>query len=96
MLSLRHMDNYKIFLIHQQKDSTSVTRSPELGRILFRPEINVIAAQFGSIVLRVGGETVIDIVPPVKDEEIPILGDALVDLAKTLDPSPPEPIYKIT
>ncbi len=89
------MESNKNFVIHQTGASTSIAKSPELGRILLRPEVEAIAAQYGAAVIRFGTESFVDLIPPVPDEDLPKLGEALVDLAKNLDSSEPEPTFTI-
>jgi hypothetical protein len=86
----------KKFLIRNiPKLGQSVVTSPELGRILHRPEIEDIIAGFGSTVKKSPLEVYIEIVPPITKAQLPKLGDALVQLAHSLDPSDPQAEYSI-
>lgn len=66
-----------------------------LGRILFRQEIDEIVGRYGSRAQRNPDGGSIEVVPPIPKDKLSELGDALVKLAKTLEPDGPEPTYDI-
>jgi hypothetical protein len=82
----------KRFYISRDGDSVNVVG---MGRIMFRPEAGDIVGRFGSIIKGDPGESIVDIVPPIKKDRLDELGGALVELAKMLDPNPPDPDHKI-
>jgi hypothetical protein len=85
----------KHFIIHQRLKDTTVNRSPDMGMILRRPEIREIVSSFGSSIIGLADAS-IEIVPPIPKKELPKLGEALVELVRTLDTSDPYPTYRIT
>lgn len=82
----------KVFRLKRTGASISVIG---MGRIMFRPEADDIVSRFGSEVKGLPGESVVDFMPPIERDRLDELGGALVDLAKLLDPNPPEPTYRI-
>jgi hypothetical protein len=68
----------------------------QLGALLMRPEIDEIVGAFGSDVQRNRDFTeLVNIVPPLDDAQLELLGERLVELAVNLNPSPPAPTYKV-
>jgi hypothetical protein len=90
------MMNEKEFVINYLGPSEQfVIASRTLGRVLMRDEIVKIVGEFGSRVKMTPGDVSIDIIPPIPKDRLPELGEALVQLAQKLDPTPPPPTYKI-
>ena len=90
------MEGQKQFLIGSSSEKTFVAVDSTLGVILRRPEVIEIAASYGSEVRGTFGFTSIDIIPPIPYEQLDKLGQALVQLALSLDPSDPKPTYEIS
>ena len=90
------MDAEKLFSISNPNRSQQfVYASRELGRILLMDEVSDIVREFGSEVKRTLGDYSISIQPPIPKAKLPQFGEALVQLAHTLDPSDPMPDYDI-
>lgn len=89
------MELTKHFIIHQSKDGTHVARSPDLGRILGRPEVAALVTGMGSELRGSAPYSSVEIVPPLPKKRLKALGDALVKITTDLDPTPPEPSYEI-
>ncbi|MBX4197592.1 hypothetical protein KW801_03510 [Candidatus Saccharibacteria bacterium] len=90
------MMNEKEFLIgNAGPNEQYVIVSRALGRILMRDEVAEIIGELGSTARSSPSDVSIEITPPIPEDKLPKLGEALVELASSLDPTPPLPTYKI-
>jgi hypothetical protein len=84
------METTNQFVIYPGENSTYLSVSAGLGRILSHRQIPEIIHSFGSEAKIVHGNGAIEIVPPIPIKELPLLKKALEDFAKSLDPDGPE------
>ena len=85
----------KVFRIYNLGPEKQYIQAVGMGLILFREEIDELAAGFGSRIGRIPGDTTVDVIPPIAREKLPEVGGALIKLAQDLDPTPPTPTYEI-
>jgi hypothetical protein len=78
-----------------EPEGQSVSVTEPLGRILLHGGVVQIIESYGSKIVKTPNFQAIDIVPPIPADKRDELGEALVDLAKNLDPSDPPPTYEL-
>jgi hypothetical protein len=89
------MESKKHFEITPGPESTFVTATAELGMLLRHPGVRDIAAGYDSYVRSTVDFNQAEVIPPIPRGELEKFGQALVDLALSLDPSDPKPTYKV-
>ncbi len=90
------MQERKEFRIrHSPGGEQFINTTNALGRVLLREEVDDIVGRYGSVAKKALHGKSIDVVPPIHRKHLDELGKAFVELAKSLDPTDPEPTYKI-
>lgn len=86
----------QIILHNVDRKTQYVSVGLGLGRLLLRPEVEGIVNRLGSNIKTTIGAGYIDIIPPLSKKRQREFGKEIVNLAVTLDPTPPKPEFEIS